>query len=81
MNVCNMDPQCFCCTTLRDVLFTERCSVDVISTTIVYYKMQWYAGSPQLVSEKIALTLVWKPSKGYYLQEGVATIKNSLKEI
>src|SRR3954471_3957004 len=32
-----MDPQCFCCTTLRDVIFTERCSVDVMSTTIVYY--------------------------------------------
>src|SRR3954468_1814838 len=32
-----MDPQCFCCTTLRDVIFTERCSVDVISMTIVYY--------------------------------------------
>ena len=32
-----MDPQCFCCTTLRDVIFTEWCSVDVMSTTIVYY--------------------------------------------
>src|SRR3954464_3472574 len=32
-----MDPQRFCCTTLRDVIFTERCSVSVMSTTIVYY--------------------------------------------
>ncbi len=41
--------------------------------------MQWYAGSPQLVSEKIALTLGWKPSKwvepvGHIL----AIIKSSL---
>ena len=29
------DLQCFCCTTLRDVIFAEWCSVSVMSTTCV----------------------------------------------
>src|SRR3954466_13287968 len=39
-----MDPQCFCCTTLRDVIFMKRCSVDVMSMTIVYYTFSGMLG-------------------------------------
>jgi hypothetical protein len=27
-----MDPRCFCCTTLRDVIFIKQCFVSVVST-------------------------------------------------
>jgi hypothetical protein len=30
-----VDPQCFCCTTLRDVKSVERCSIGLISTTFI----------------------------------------------
>jgi hypothetical protein len=39
--VCNniislyLDPQCFCCTTLRDVILVEGCSASVISMTCI----------------------------------------------
>ena len=51
-----MDPQCFCCTTLRDVIFTEQCSVDVMSMTIVYYTCSGMLGHriKQLDNEHVA---------------------------
>ena len=50
-NVC-CGPALFLLYHSEDVIFAEWYSVSVMSTTIVYYNMQWYAGSPQLVSEQ-----------------------------
>ena len=48
-----------------DIYGMELCGCHVNDYSVLH--MQWYARSSQLVSEQIALTLGWKPSKGYYL--------------
>ena len=57
------DLQCFCCTTPRDVIFAERCSVSVMSTTCVLQHAVVH-GVTAVGIRAIALTLGWKPSKG-----------------
>ena len=57
------DLQCFCCTTLRDVIFAERCSVSVMSTTCVL-KHAVVRGVTAVGIRAIALTLGWKSRKG-----------------
>jgi hypothetical protein len=61
--VCILDPQCFCCTTLRDVIIVEGCSASVISTTCIlqHAVVCWVTAAG---IRAIALTLCWKPSKG-----------------
>ena len=48
-----------------DIYGTVFCGFHVNPYSVLH--MQWYVVSSQLVSEQIALTLGWKPSKGYYL--------------
>ena len=59
----SLDSQCFCCTTLRDVIFTERCSVSVMSTTCIL-QHEVVHGVTAVGIRAICLTLGWKPSKG-----------------
>jgi hypothetical protein len=58
-----LDPQCFYCTTLRDVILVEGCSASVISTTCIlqHAVVCWVTAAG---IRAIALTLGWKPSKG-----------------
>jgi hypothetical protein len=42
------DLQCFCCTTLRDMAICEEVPSQRSYQRLVYYNMQWYAGSPQI---------------------------------
>jgi hypothetical protein len=58
-----LDPQCFCCTTLRDVILVEGCSASVISITCIlqHAVVCWVTVAG---IRAIALTLGWKPSKG-----------------
>jgi hypothetical protein len=55
--------QCFCCTTLMDVIFVEACFASVISTTCIlqHAVVCWVTAAG---IRAIALTLGWKPSKG-----------------
>ena len=41
------DLQCFCCTTPRDMAICEEVPSQRSYQRLVYYNMQWYAGSPQ----------------------------------
>jgi hypothetical protein len=58
-----LDPQCFCCTTLRDVILVEGCSTSIISTTCIlqHAVVCWVTAAGIKV---IALTLGSKSSKG-----------------
>ena len=51
---------------LRDVIFAERCSVSVMSSTCVLQRgvVRWVIA---VGIRAIALTLGWKPSKGIEL--------------
>ena len=73
------DLQCFCCTTLRDVIFAERCSVSVMSTTCVLQHVV-VRGVTAVGIRAIALTLGWKPSKGIE-PVGIWAIVKSLMNI
>jgi hypothetical protein len=57
------DPQCFCCTTLRDLILVEGCSASVISTTcILQHALVCWVTAAGI--RAISLTLGWNPSKG-----------------
>jgi hypothetical protein len=58
-----LDPQCFCCTTLRDVILVEGCFTSVISTTCILQHAVVCCVTAAGI-RAIALTLGWKPSKG-----------------
>jgi hypothetical protein len=57
-----VDPQCFYCTTLRDVIFVEWSFISVISTTCVLQHAV-VCGVTTVGIRAIALTLGWKPIK------------------
>jgi hypothetical protein len=55
-------PQCFYCTTLRDVILAERCSASVMSRTCIlqHAVVCWVTAAGIRAN---ALTLGWKPIK------------------
>jgi hypothetical protein len=57
-----VDPQCFCCTTLRDVTFVEWSFISVISMTCVR-QLAVVCWVTTAGIRAIALTLDWKPIK------------------
>ena len=82
ISVCNIScmfgPAMFLMYPLRDVIFAERCSVSVMSTTCVkqHAVVRWVIA---VGIRAIASTLGWKPSKGIEPVGYGATAKNALK--
>jgi hypothetical protein len=74
-----VDPQYFCCTTLRDVILVEWSFISVISTTCVlqHAVVCWVTATG---IRAIALTLGWKPIKWVELVGSlIGIVKSSLE--